>query len=167
LLKGVRNVLHTAALASCFPGRRLPVPFWHLLLAARAGESVNKVTPTANVGGEVIKVLLLESHLPREQAAAMVIINKAVVRLPSMLLHFLLGASAPSFADAVVVAVAVGALDQIFFFVPVRLGTLEGSRFMVLSLPGVELGVERAAALAFGLATRVVQLFWIRVGFLA
>ena len=50
-----------------------------------------------------------------------------------------------------------------FFFVPGRLGTLEGARFMVLSLSGV----AQVYGLAFGLVARVEQLFWIGVGFLA
>lgn len=68
LLKGVRTVIDTAGWASCFPGRRLAVPFWHLLLVSRAGSAINQVTPTAAVGGEVVKVLLLASQMPREQA---------------------------------------------------------------------------------------------------
>jgi uncharacterized protein (TIRG00374 family) len=272
LLKSVRIVFDTAAWMSCFPGHRLPIPFWHFLLVARVGEATNAVTPTATVGGEVVKVLLLASQLPRGQATAMVVIDKAsstlakmffltlgmfylTQRLPlptelylsltlsiglitlgligfvafqrygilsklvrwlgrfrigrqrmqrlsdhlipldtqlaayytrhrwrfmrSLLLHLaadafqvviiyillrlLLGAGAPNFADAAMVAVAVAALDQMFFFVPGRLGTLEGARFVVLSL----LGVAQVYGLAFGLVARVEQLFWTGVGFLA
>jgi hypothetical protein len=49
-----------------------------------------------------------------------------------VLLRFLLGDKAPGFAYAVMVAVAVSALDQMFFFVPARLGTLEGIRCSVV-----------------------------------
>lgn len=272
MLKGVRIAMHTAAWRFCFPGNRLRVPFWHLLLVSRAGGAINQVAPTASVGGEVVKVLLLESHLPREQASAMVIINKAsgtiakmlyltlgmlylTQRLPlpielylsltltiglitlgligfvafqrygalsrligflerfhigqermqrlrqhlmpidaqlvayytqygwrfvySVCMHFaanlfyivkihillrlLLAADAPGFADAITVAVAVSALDQMLFFVPARLGTLEGARFMVLSL----LGVAQVYGVAFGIIARVEQLFWSGMGFLA
>jgi hypothetical protein len=272
LIRSVRFLLHTAAWIPCFPGNRLPIPFWHLLLVSRAGGAINKVTPTASVGGEVVKVLLLESQLPREQAAAMVVIDKAsstlakmfyvslglfylMQRLPlslelylsltvsiglitlgligfvafqrygllsdlvrrlgrygiggrklqgllgqlvqldtqlvsyytgyrwrflqSLLLHFaanafnilktyillrlLLGAGAPDFADAAMVAIAVNALDQMFFFVPGRVGTLEGVRLMVLSF----LGVAKAYGLAYGLVARVEQLFWSGVGLIA
>jgi hypothetical protein len=38
----------------------------------------------ATIGGEVVKVLLLESWLPREQAMAMVVINKASSTLAKM-----------------------------------------------------------------------------------
>ena len=44
-----------------------------------------------------------------------------------------------------------------------RLGTLEGARFMVLSL----LGVTQAYGLAFGLVARVEQLLWSGMGFFA
>ncbi|MCZ6872887.1 MAG: lysylphosphatidylglycerol synthase transmembrane domain-containing protein [bacterium] len=272
ILKGVRIVMHTVAWRSCFPGNCLHVPFWHLLLVSRAGGAINQVTPSASVGGEVVKVLLLESHLPREQASAIVIINKASSTIAKMLyltlgmfyltqrlplpielylsltltiglitlgligfvafqryglfsrllgclgrfrfgqkriqrlrkhlmpieaqlvayythygwrfvrsigMHFvadafsvvkiyvllrlLLASNAPSFADAVTVAVAVAALDQMFFFVPGRLGTLEGARFMVLSL----LGIAQVYGLTFGIVARLEQLFWSGVGFLA
>jgi hypothetical protein len=42
-----------------------------------AGSAVNWVTPLAGIGGEVVKVLLLESTMPRAQAAAAVVIDKA------------------------------------------------------------------------------------------
>lgn len=272
LLKGIRIIIDTAGWASCFPGNRLAIPFWHLLLVSRAGGAVNHVTPTATVGGEIVKVLLLESHLSREQATATVFIDKATStlanmlfltlgmfyltqRLPlpvelylsltvgislitlgligfvvfqrygalsklvhrlgrfpigrqyiqrlskqlvlldeqlvayytrypwrfvqSLLLHFvadlfgivktyillslLLGANRFNFADAAMVTIAVGGLDQIFFFVPARLGVLEGTRFMVLSL----LGVAQVYGLTVGILARVEQLFWSGVGFLA
>ena len=57
LLEAVPLVLHTCGWAACFPGRRLPLPFWRLLLIRLAGSSIDEVTPTAMIGGEVVKVL--------------------------------------------------------------------------------------------------------------
>jgi uncharacterized protein (TIRG00374 family) len=272
LLKIVPIVLHSAAWGACFPGHRLPLKLWQLVCIGRAGSAINQTIPTATIGGEVVKVLLLESAMPREQAAAMVVIDKASSalakmfylafgtlyliqhlplplelqlslglvlglislglitfvgfqrygllsrfvqalerlrlgqkRLPrlhhylmpldaqlvmyytrypwryvrSLLLHFtahtcrivqtyillrlLLGPSAPGFAEALMVSVVVGALDQVFFFVPGRIGTLEGARFVVLTA----LGVAHVYSLAFGLVARVEQLVWNSFGVVA
>jgi uncharacterized protein (TIRG00374 family) len=272
LLQIVPVILHSAAWGACFPGRRSPLKFWQLVLIGRAGSAINQIIPTATLGGEVVKVLLLEFTVPREQAAAMVVINKAgsalakmvylafgtmylvqhlplplelqlslglalglislgligfVVfqrygllsrfvqglerlrlgqkRLPrlhhylmpldaqlvmyytsypwryvcSLLLHFtahtcrviqtyillclLLGPSAPGFTEALMVTVVTGALDQVFFFVPGRIGTLEGARFVVLTA----LGLSHVYGLAFGLVARVEELVWTSFGLLA
>jgi hypothetical protein len=80
-----------------------------------------------------------------------------------ILLRLLLGHNAPGFAEALMVAVVVGALDQVFFFVPGRIGTLEGARFVVLTT----LGVAHVYGLAFGLVARVEQLVWKSFGLLA
>ena len=50
-----------------------------------------------------------------------------------VLLRLLLGTQAPGWSEAMLVAVVVAALDQMFFLVPARLGTLEGTRVLVLS----------------------------------
>lgn len=71
-----------------------------------------------------------------------------------ILLRFLLGDGAPGLAEASMIAIAVSALDQVFFFVPGRLGTLEGARFVVLSA----LGIADIYGLAFGLIARAEQL---------
>ena len=80
-----------------------------------------------------------------------------------ILLRLLLGVEAPTFAEAVMVAVAVSILDQMFFFVPGLIGTFEGARFMALSA----LGVAQIYGLAFGLIARVEQLVWSGLGLLA
>jgi uncharacterized protein (TIRG00374 family) len=272
LLGTIPTFLHTAGWAACFQHKRHRIRFWQLYLVRLAGSAINQVTPTATIGGEVVKVLLLKPSLPREQAAASVVIDKASITLAQIcylalgtlyltghlplpeelrlgwsltlglislglmgfvasqrygllsrvvrglghlkigqaklqrlsqrlmpldthlsayyttqpwrfvgsilwhflafafdgvktyvLLRFLLGDNAPGFAHAVMVAVAVNALDQMFFFVPARLGTLEGVRFTVLSA----LGVARVSSLAFGLVSRLDDLFWNGVGLLA
>jgi uncharacterized protein (TIRG00374 family) len=272
LLKTVPIVLHTTAWTSCFPDPKRPLRFWRLILISRAGGAVNNVTPTVTIGGEMVKVLLLEPSIPRKQAIAAVVIDKASTTLAKMLylflgllylaqhlplpgqlqlslsisiglillgligfvafqrygllsklmqvvkrlnvmqerlqklsehiialdaelmayytrypwrfvgslllhglayafeaiktyilLRLLLGVDAPTFTEAIMVAVAVAALDEIFFFVPGRLGTLEGARILVLSA----LGAAQIYALAFGLIARVEHLVWMGFGFVA
>lgn len=84
LLQTVPIVLHGAAWGACFPGHRLPLKLWQLVFIGRAGSAINQTIPTATIGGEVVKVLLLESAMPREQAAAMVVIDKASSALAKM-----------------------------------------------------------------------------------
>jgi glycosyltransferase 2 family protein len=79
LLDSVSLWLHTVAWAACFPPGALPVSLWHLSLVRLAGSAVNWITPTASIGGEVAKVWLLEGTLPRLQATAAVVIDKASV----------------------------------------------------------------------------------------
>jgi uncharacterized protein (TIRG00374 family) len=271
-LEGIPHLLHATGWAACFPGPKAPLRWWQIFLVRLAGSAINQITPTAMVGGEVVRVLLLEYTLPREQAVAPVVIGKASVtmaqmiylsigtlyvmhQLPlssevqwilgltiglislglvgfvalqrygmlsklgcglsafkrtpatflrfsqylstldkalmiyyttfrlrfvrSVLLHFiafafdgvktyvllrlLLKDDAPSFSGALLVAVAVAALDQMFFFIPGRLGTLEGVRFSVLSA----LGITQVYGLAFGLIARIEQLVWSGLGLLA
>lgn len=272
LLRALPIFLHTVGWAACFPGHRLPLGLWRLVLVERAGSAINQVTPTATIGGEMVKVLLLEPTMPRQQAVAAVVIDKAsstlanmfyvtlgmlyltqhlplprelqlslsitiglislgligfvafqrygllsklvhglrrlrigqerlrrlhqhllpldaqlvtyYTRYPwrfvcSLLWHFvaytfdvvktyivlrlLLGESAPTFAEATIVAIGVTALDQMFFFVPGLIGTMEGARLMVLSA----LGVAQIYGLAFGIVARLEQLLWSGVGLLA
>jgi len=76
------------------------------------------------------------------------------------LLWCLLGAQTPGFAGAVLVTVAIAAADQVFFFVPGRMGTLEGSRFAILTA----LDIMPAYGLAFGLVARLEELCWNGLG---
>jgi len=272
LFEIIPDFLHTVAWAACFQGHQRPFSLWQLYIRRLAGSAINQVTPTATLGGEVVKVLLLEPLLPRAQAMAAVVIDKASItlaqtgylalgllyamghlplpselrlglslsislvllgllgfiafqrygllsqfvsylsRLPlaqarlqrlsqrlapldaqligyytvhpwrfggSLLLHFvsfiaagcktyvllrlLLGPQAPGWVEAMLVAVVVAALDQMCFFVPARLGTLEGTRVLVLST----VGITPAVGLAFGLMVRLDTLCWNGIGLLA
>jgi glycosyltransferase 2 family protein len=268
-LLGLRFVplfCHTLGWAACFQRK---VPLQPLLLVQVAGTAINQITPTATIGGEVAKVLLLESIIPKIDTAAAVMIDKASFTLSqvayiglgtlylsgrltlpgelviglrlvfgliffgllgfiafqrygmlskcvqqlamfnigrqrlnqlsqrlapfdahlaryyttrqwrfvgSLLSHFvgfccdglrtyfllwcLLGAQTPSFAEAVLVTVAIAAADQVFFFVPGRMGTLEGSRFAILTA----LHIMPAYGLAFGLVARLEDLSWNGLG---
>jgi glycosyltransferase 2 family protein len=272
LLEIVPVVLHTAGWAACFSKHHQTVSFGRLFIVRLAGSAINQVTPTATIGGEVVKVLLLESTLTRALATATVVIDKASFtlaqichlalgtlyltgRLPlpaavqlglgftiglitlglvgfvaaqrygllskllgwlsgfnrgrarlerwrqhlipleasmaayyiahpwrfgaSVGLHFgafvfsniqnflllrlLLGANAPGLTEAIMVTITVAALDQVFFFVPARLGTFEGVCFTILST----LGVAQVSGLAFGLIARLEGLVWNGFGLLA
>jgi glycosyltransferase 2 family protein len=272
LLDSISLLLHTVGWAACFQRHQLRLRLWQLCLVRMAGNAINRVTPTADLGGEVVKVMLLTSALPQAQAVATVLIDKASIALAQMgyltlgtlyltghlplpvgvqrgirlsmglillglvgfvafqrygllsklvrglgclnigqarlhqlsqrlapldahlvayytahpwrfglswLLHFLafafdgiqtyillrllLGEQAPSFAQAIMVAIAVVALEQMFFFVPGSLGTLEMSRFKTLSF----LGVDDGHSVAFALTMRLHNLFWNGLGLLA
>jgi uncharacterized protein (TIRG00374 family) len=271
MLESVVQAVHTGGWVACLPARQLPLPYWRFLLIRLAGNSIDEVTPTAAIGGEVAKVLLLEPWMRYDQATAMVVIDKASITLAkmgfltlgvwyttqrivlplamqwsvsltvglislvlasfvafqrygalskvvqglqrlgmaqqllqrlslyvapldsqlkdyytrhgwrylcSLLLHFsayafeivkiyillrcLLRDQAPGLAEAAMITVLITALDQMFFFVPARLGTLEGSRFLVLS----SLGIGQIYGLAFGLIARLEKLVWSGIGLL-
>ena len=68
----------------------------------------------------------------------------------------------PGWFEALMVAMAVAALDQMFFLVPARLGTLEGARVLVLSASGH----PQVLGLTFGLIARLESLFWNGIGLL-
>lgn len=265
-LRVVSLAWHALGWAACF---RQKIPLRPLLLAQVAAGAINQVTPTATVGGEVAKVLLLESIVSKSAAAAAVLIDKASFTLSqvvyiglgtlylsgrlvlpselvialhlvfsliflglcgfiafqrygllskcvqigttfnigrrrlqqlsqrlapldthlvryytthqwrfvgSLLSHFLgfccdglrtyfllwclLGTQTPGFAGAVLVTVTIAAADQVFFFIPGRLGTLEGSRFASLTA----LDILPAYGLAFGLVARLEELCWNGLG---
>ena len=271
LLEIIPDLLHTAGWAACFQGYQRRPRLWQLYGIRLAGSAINQVTPTAALGGEVVKVLLLEPTIPRAQATAAVVIDKASITIAqmfylalglvyamghlhlsselqwassltiglislgllgfvasqrygllsklvsqvcrlkytppklhqlsqrlapldaqlmayytahpwrfggSLLLHFvafvcvgsktyillrlLLGPQAPGWSEALMVAMAVAALDQLFFLVPARLGTLEGTRVLVLSA----VGIPQTFGLAFGLIARLESLFWNGIGLL-
>ncbi|MGE3540953.1 MAG: lysylphosphatidylglycerol synthase domain-containing protein [Candidatus Tectimicrobiota bacterium] len=271
LLDSLSLWLHTLGWVACFPPAQRRPSLWYLCALRQAGSTMSWATPTATLGGEVAKVLWLETTLSRTQAAASVAIDRAsflaaqvlylalgllcllgsVVlpqawrwsmyaallllllgllaclacqyygllsyglrwldarhRLPALLQRYtpqvlafetammayyaahpwrflravgyhglallfdgvqtyvllllLLGAQAPGLGQALLVAVAVTAIDQLFFFVPAHLGTLEASRFMVMA----GLGATPVHGLTFGLVARLHSLFWHGCGFL-
>jgi putative membrane protein len=67
------------------------VPLWRLSLARLAGEAVNNLTPTANLGGEPIKVYLLRAHgLTTDAGLASVVVAKTALTV-SQVVFILLG----------------------------------------------------------------------------
>lgn len=85
LLESIPMLFHTAAWAACFTAESQTVGFWRLWLVRLAGSSINQVTPTATIGGEIVKVLLLTPMVPRAHAAAAVVIDKASYTLAQTL----------------------------------------------------------------------------------
>ena len=59
-----------------FPLPRPAIPFRRLLAVRLAGDAINYVTPTANVGGEFLRVRLLSGRVPTAAAVASVAIAK-------------------------------------------------------------------------------------------
>jgi uncharacterized membrane protein YbhN (UPF0104 family) len=84
LLEIIPDLLHTAGWAACFQGYQRRLRLWQLYGIRLAGSAINQVTPTAALGGEVVKVLLLEPTLPRAQATAAVVIDKASITIAQM-----------------------------------------------------------------------------------
>jgi putative membrane protein len=73
------------------PARGQAIPLWRLALARLAGEAVNNLTPTANIGGEPLKVYLLRAHgLTTEAGLASVVVAKTALTA-SQIMFILLG----------------------------------------------------------------------------
>ena len=67
------------------------IPLWRWSLARLAGEAVNNLTPTANLGGEPVKVYMLRAHgLPAEAGLASVVVAKTALTV-SQIVFILLG----------------------------------------------------------------------------
>jgi uncharacterized protein (TIRG00374 family) len=80
------DVLNTRGWRFLFPSRERSVPFSILYGVRLAGVAVNAVTPTAMVGGEVLKALLLQRYLPLSDSLAAVISDKLSLMLGQALL---------------------------------------------------------------------------------
>ncbi len=79
------------ACAIPFSAHARKVPLWRLSLARIAGEAVNNLTPTANLGGEPIKVYLLRAHgLIVDSGLASVVVAKTTL-VVSQIVFILLG----------------------------------------------------------------------------
>jgi glycosyltransferase 2 family protein len=71
------------------PARKTPL--WRISLARLAGEAVNNLTPTANVGGEPVKVYMLQAHgLTTDAGLASVVAAKTALTI-SQVVFILLG----------------------------------------------------------------------------
>ncbi len=75
------DVLNTRGWRYLFPSEERIVPFSTLYGVRLAGTAVNAVTPTAMVGGEVLKALLLQRYLPLSDGLASVISAKLSLTL--------------------------------------------------------------------------------------
>lgn len=79
----------TYAIPPTSPARKTPL--WRVSLARLAGEAVNNLTPTANVGGEPVKVYMLQAHgLTTDAGLASVVAAKTALTI-SQIAFILLG----------------------------------------------------------------------------
>jgi len=75
------DFLHSEAWRWCFPAGQSAVSRFDTLLARTAGVAVNVLTPTATVGGEVVKGMLLRRWMPLPDGFASVITDKLTFAL--------------------------------------------------------------------------------------
>lgn len=61
------------------------VPFWHLFWARLAGHSVGYLTPSAKLGGEAVRALMVDK-VNKKKALASVIVDKTIELLATILL---------------------------------------------------------------------------------
>ena len=65
-------------------------PIWRIALARLAGEAINNLTPTANVGGEPVKVYMLRAHgLATDAGLASVVAAKTALTVSQIAFIFL------------------------------------------------------------------------------
>lgn len=92
LLEGIVDVLHTIGWRYCLSPPHRSLSFFRLFGIRLAGSSINYVTPTADLGGEVIKGTLLSMNHLGPEAATGVIIGKLAYTL-SQLIFVVLGST--------------------------------------------------------------------------
>jgi hypothetical protein len=90
LLEGIAAIFYTLGWRCCLSPSHRSFPFSRLFGINLAGNSINYFTPTATLGGEVIKGTLLSMHHRGPEAASGVIIGKLAYAL-SQLLFVVLG----------------------------------------------------------------------------
>jgi uncharacterized protein (TIRG00374 family) len=145
-------------------GHAAAVPFGRLLAIRTAGEVVNMTTPTAYVGGEPLKAVLLKPHgVPIIEALASVITAKTTMTIAQVLFILLgiglafglVGASASTDSGAPLLAALIGVgllLFGIALFVMVQriglfLGLLNVLRWCRIRIPYLEARVDKLAEL--------------------
>lgn len=85
LIEGVADLFHTQGWRHCLSGPHRSLSFFHLFKIRMAGASINYVTPTAGLAGEVTKGTLLSLHHQGPEAAAAVITGKLAYVLAQLL----------------------------------------------------------------------------------
>lgn len=89
LCEGLANLVHTVGWRHCIGGRHPRVPLLRLFRMAMAGYSINYLTPTASVGGEVSKAALLATSHKGPEAVGSVLLDKLTTALAHVLLAVL------------------------------------------------------------------------------
>ena len=90
LMEGTAHLFHTLGWKYCLSPPHRSLAFGRLLAINMAGNSINYFTPTATLGGEVVKGALLSLNHQGPEAATGVIIGKLAYAL-SQLLFVILG----------------------------------------------------------------------------
>jgi uncharacterized protein (TIRG00374 family) len=132
VLEGAADLTHTCAWRLCFwpPYRISPLRLWGPNLA---GNAINFVTPTATLGGDVVRGALLPREIPNTEAVASLTINRLTDTLSDLsvtltgVVVVLMLAPLPRTAQIAVVAAATLLTAGIFGFLLVqRRGNLAG-----------------------------------------
>ena len=92
LMEGIVDIFHTFGWRYCLSEPLRSLSFFRLFGIRLAGSSINYVTPTADLGGEVVKGSLLSLDHPGPEAATGVIIGKLAYTL-SQLIFVVLGST--------------------------------------------------------------------------
>jgi len=85
LLEGLVDLFNTIGWRYCLSGPHRSLPFFQIFCIRLAGTSINYLTPTATLGGEIIKGSLLSLNHQGPQAAAGVIIGKLSYTLAQLI----------------------------------------------------------------------------------
>jgi putative membrane protein len=86
--EGVSYCLNTLGWRFAFPPPRPPIPFRQLLAARLGGEAINNLTPTATIGGEVVRARMLEGLCDQHTAWASVAVAKLSQTAAQMIFVF-------------------------------------------------------------------------------
>jgi uncharacterized protein (TIRG00374 family) len=86
LVEGTANLAHTVGWRHCIRAPRGRLSLWQLFRIAMAGSSINYLTPTASVGGEVSRAALLSSTHSTPEAVSSVFLDKLMTAVAHLLL---------------------------------------------------------------------------------
>ena len=84
LIEGVADLFHTQAWRHCLSDTHRTLPFFRIFCIRMAGYSINYLTPTAGMGGEVTKGVLLGSNHTGSESATGIIIDKLAYALAQL-----------------------------------------------------------------------------------
>jgi hypothetical protein len=164
-IEGVADFLHTVAWQRCFAPEHRPEPL-RLWWPHLAGAAINFVTPTATLGGEVLRGALLPREVPGTEATASLAINKLAATLSDVVLSLvgvaMLLALVPLPAEArggALAAVALFGAGVAGFLVVQRRGRLAGllgERRALIRVVGAE-RAKRFARVAADVDARIAS----------
>jgi uncharacterized protein (TIRG00374 family) len=86
LIEGVADIFHTLGWRHCLTGPHRDLPFFRIYRIRMSGGSINYLTPTATLGGEVTKGALLSSEFKTAGAVTGVVVGKLAYVLGQLIL---------------------------------------------------------------------------------